>query len=174
MNSEYNVEIAIATPDMYAEIGQLMVNVYANLDGFPAQEEQPNYYEMLANIGDFANKESVDLLVAQSEDKIFGAVVYIGDMKDYGSGGTATRVKDAAGFRLLAVSKEARGLGLGRKLTIACIEKAKMQGLQEMIIHTTEAMRVAWGMYEKMGFERSEDLDFLQRGFPVFGFRLKL
>ncbi len=36
------------------------------------------------------------------------------------------------------------------------------------------AMRTAWGLYERMGFARSEDLDFLQQGFPVFGFRLPL
>ncbi len=35
-------------------------------------------------------------------------------------------------------------------------------------------MRTAWGLYERMGFARSEDLDFLQQGFPVFGFRLPL
>jgi hypothetical protein len=35
-------------------------------------------------------------------------------------------------------------------------------------------MRIAWGLYEKLGFVRSEDLDFSQQGLPVFGFRLKL
>ena len=35
-------------------------------------------------------------------------------------------------------------------------------------------MQVAWGLYIRLGFARSEDLDFLQQGFPVFGFRLKL
>lgn len=39
---------------------------------------------------------------------------------------------------------------------------------------TTEAMRTAWGMYERMGFRRSEDLDFPQEDLPVFGFRLSL
>jgi hypothetical protein len=35
-------------------------------------------------------------------------------------------------------------------------------------------MKVAWRMYEALGFERSPDLDFLQGELPVFGFRLKL
>jgi len=35
-------------------------------------------------------------------------------------------------------------------------------------------MQVAWGMYEKLGFVRSEDLDFEQEGIPVLGFRLVL
>lgn len=168
-----NIEIGTADSSMYDEIGQLMVNVYANLAGFPTPDEQPAYYDMLANIGGFADKDSVELLIAQSKDKILGAVVYIGDMKNYGSGGTATSEKNAAGFRLLAVSNEARGLGIGKQLSIACIEKARKEGRQQMIIHTTDAMKVAWGMYEKLGFERSVDLDFLQSGFPVYGFRLR-
>lgn len=36
------------------------------------------------------------------------------------------------------------------------------------------AMAVAWRLYEKMGFERSPDLDFDQNGLPVFGSRLRL
>jgi hypothetical protein len=43
-----------------------------------------------------------------------------------------------------------------------------------MVLHTTQAMQVAWAMYEKLGFTRSEDLDFEQEGLPVFGFRLPL
>jgi GNAT superfamily N-acetyltransferase len=169
-----SVSITEARAGEYGAIGQLMVSVYSTLDGFPKPEEQPAYYEMLANIGDFAKKESVELLVAKENNSLLGAVVYIGDMKDYGSGGTATQEKNAAGFRLLAVGNEARGLGIGKKLTEACIERARFRGLEQMIIHTTYSMKVAWGMYEQMGFKRSEDLDFKQNGLPVFGFRLGL
>ena len=43
-----------------------------------------------------------------------------------------------------------------------------------MIIHTTNAMKNAWAMYEKIGFKRSEDLDFMQGNLEVFGFRYLL
>jgi hypothetical protein len=43
-----------------------------------------------------------------------------------------------------------------------------------VILHTTAAMRVAWALYERLGFRRSEDLDFMQGELPVFGFRLRL
>jgi len=33
-------------------------------------------------------------------------------------------------------------------------------------------MRVAWSLYQKLGFERSPDLDFAQEELPVYGFRL--
>ncbi|SNS86852.1 Ribosomal protein S18 acetylase RimI [Ekhidna lutea] len=172
MSSE--IKISPALEKDHPMIGKLMVKVYSNLSGFPSPEEQPDYYNMLANIGEFTRKESVELLVAKQGDQLLGAVVYIGDMKDYSSGGTATLEKNAAGFRLLAVDPKARGLGVGKKLTIACIDQAKSEGRKQVVIHTTESMQVAWGMYEKMGFIRSEDLDFEQSGLPVFGFRLKL
>ncbi len=164
-----------ANPSEFQEIGNLMVKVYSQLEGFPKESEQPLYYKMLLNIGDFTNKIGTELLVAVSDDnKIFGAVVYFNDMQYYGSGGTATKEKNAAGFRLLAVDPKGRGLGIGKLLTQECINKAKVNNLSEVIIHSTKAMQTAWKMYEKMGFTRSEDLDFLQGELPVFGFRLKI
>lgn len=164
-----------AHPSEFQEIGKLMVQVYSQLDGFPKPTEQPNYYNMLANIGNLTQKPNTELLVAVSVDnKIAGGVVYFSDMQYYGSGGTATKEKHAAGFRLLAVDPLTRGHGIGKLLTNACIEKAKNGKLQNMVIHTTKAMQTAWGMYEILGFKRAPDLDFMQEQLPVFGFRLAL
>lgn len=168
-----SVTISQAQPEDHLAIGQLMVEVYSSLPGFATPEEQPEYYEMLANIGDFTQKESVELLVAKDDDDILGAVVYIGDMQDYRAAITIEDA-DAAAFRLLAVSTNARGLGVGKLLTNACLDKAKSQGRNQMIIHTTDSMKVAWGMYEKIGFVRSTDLDFVQSGLQVYGFRMGL
>jgi GNAT superfamily N-acetyltransferase len=164
-----------ADPSEFAEIGQLMVGVYSQLDGFLTPAEQPGYYTMLANVGELTNRPGTELLVAVSPDnRITGGVVYFSDMQYYGSGGLATQEKNAAGFRLLAVDPGARGQGIGRLLTTACIQKAKDARHQQLIIHSTKAMQTAWGMYERLGFTRSEDLDFQQGQLPVFGFRLFL
>ena len=165
-------QVRNANKDEFETIGKLMVQVYSQLDGFPKESEQPNYYKMLLNVGDLTNKPETEILMAVSDDHILGAVVYFGDMKYYGSGGTATQEQNAAGFRLLAVSPQARGQGIGKLLTIACIEKAKERKLSQIIIHSTKAMQIAWKMYEKIGFKRSEDLDFMQGELPVYGFRL--
>lgn len=164
-----------AKPSEFAEIGQLMVEVYSRLEGFPKQTEQPDYYLMLANVGSLTLKPHTELLVAVTTDgKIAGAVVYFGDMKQYGSGGTATTEPHAAGFRLLAVNPPYQGKGIGKLLTYECIRKAKVQKRSQMIIHTTRAMQTAWKMYEKIGFKRSVDLDFIQGELAVYGFRLLL
>ncbi len=159
----------------FDEIGKLMVGVYAQLEGFPKEHEQPAYYTMLANVGELTNKPGTELLVAVSaEGKIAGAVVYFSDMKSYGSGGTATTEKNASGFRLLAVHPLIRGHGIGKLLVNECIKRAKDKQHHNMVIHTTMVMQSAWKMYENMGFKRAEDLDFMQVELPVFGFRLLL
>lgn len=171
---EYTVRNA--KPDEFEEIGKLMVKVYSQLAGFPKEAEQPEYYKMLANIGELTKQPATQLLVAVSadDDRLAGGVVYFSDMKYYGSGGTATEEENAAGFRLLAVDPLIRGKGIGKLLVVECIKKAENEKLLQVIIHTTMAMQVAWKMYENLGFERSEDLDFMQGKLPVFGFRLFL
>ena len=164
-----------ATSNEFNEIGNLMINVYAQLDGFPSKIEQPKYYKMLLNIGNLTEKPKVKLLIAVSSSrKIVGGVVYFGSMNYYGSGGSATLEKNAAGFRLLAVDHSERGNGIGKILTKACVQLAKDEKQDQVIIHSTQAMQIAWKMYEKMGFKRSKELDFVQGKLPVFGFRLFL
>jgi len=166
-------KIRNAEPHEFGEIGELLVEVYSNLDGFPNQSEMPGYYKLLANVGELTSKPQTEILVATSHDNaIMGAVVYFNDISHYGSGGMAIHAQNAAGFRLLAVGKSARGLGIGKQLTIACIDKAKQQGKHQLIIHTTKAMQMAWNMYESLGFKRSEDLDFKQGELNVYGFKI--
>lgn len=164
-----------AKPNQYGDIGKLMVNVYSQLKGFPSPNEQPKYYQMLANIGNYCENQNVELIIALSHDnEIAGGVVYIDDMSNYGSGGTATTEKNASGFRLLAVDAQHRGRGIGKLLINKCIEKAIRNKHEQVIIHSTKAMTTAWSMYEKLGFKRSQDLDFMQDQLAVFGFRLNL
>jgi len=118
-------------------------------------------------------KPSTKVLVAiSSEGHLVGGVVYFGDMAQYGSGGLATIIKGASGIRLLGVDPKYRKSGAGKALASACIQLAQEKNHSQVILHTTQAMRIAWGLYERLGFARSEDLDFSQQGLPVFGFRL--
>ncbi len=169
------LEIREVLRNEYELLGRLMIDVYSNLDGFPTQNEQPGYYEMLSNIGSFNAEKDTKVLVAITlEGELVGGVVYFADMVRYGSGGTATAVKNASGIRLLGVNSKSRGAGVGKALTNACIKLARDSGHSQVILHTTQAMQIAWDLYIKLGFERSQDLDFMQEELPVFGFRLWL
>lgn len=170
-----SLDIREIRPEEYGALGRLMVEVYSRLEGFPSPQEQPRYYEMLADIGRFTERSGAKVLVAVLDEReVVGGVVYFGDMAEYGSGGIATTIRDASGIRLLGVDPRHRGLGVGKALTNACIQLAEDAGHAQVILHTTQAMQVAWGMYVKLGFERSTDLDFMQEALPVFGFRLRL
>lgn len=166
-------QIRAARADEHAAVGQLMVTVYSALADFPTPQQQPRYYDMLANIGQMTTRPGVQLLVAEADGELLGAVVYFADMAQYGSGGIATTLTDAAGFRLLAVSPAAQGRGVGRALMASCIALAVEQGRQQLVIHSTRAMRTAWGMYERHGFRHAEELDFMQESLAVYGFRLR-
>lgn len=170
---EFNIRNAKASE--FEALGKIMVKVYSQLEGFPNESEQPEYYKMLANIGKLTEKEHTELIVAVSpEGKIVGGVVFFSDMKSYGSGGTATKIKNASGFRLLAVDDSFRGKGLGKLLSKECINKAKGLKHKKLIIHSTESMKIAWGMYERLGLLRFHEIDFSQGELPVFGFKLAL
>jgi ribosomal protein S18 acetylase RimI-like enzyme len=167
--------IRTVRPDEHAALGRLMVEVYAALEGFPTPAEQPAYYEKLANIARLGERPGAQVLVAvDARERLLGGVVYFAEMAEYGSGGSAGAVADASGIRLLGVSAAARGMGVGKALTEACIARARERGHSQVVLHTTQAMQVAWALYAKLGFERSTDLDFMQGDLPVFGFRLAL
>lgn len=158
----------------YESLGRIAVAVYSALPGFPSPAQQPEYYDMLRNIGGMTEKSHTTVLVATLPDHgVVGGLVYFDDMSAYGSGGTATQQENASGMRLLCVDPQFRGAGAGKALSLECIRLAKDSGNKQLILHTTQAMEVAWQMYLGLGFERSEDLDFMQKDLPVFGFRLR-
>jgi len=171
--SKSMLEIREAREQEYLPLGDLTVKVYANLLNMPGPEVMPDYFELLRDVAGRAATPSVKIFVALDDNQtLLGGVTYIGDMKYYGSGGTAGEVKNAAGFRLLAVNPDVRGGGVGRALTEHCINRAKQDGVDKVIIHTTQSMQVAWSMYEKIGFIRFPEIDFDQNGLAVYGFYL--
>lgn len=106
------VTIRDARAEEAGALGELMVEAYTALEGFPTPLEQPAYYAMLRNSIAFARQPEVRVLVAHDVDEhLLGGLVYFGDMAFYGSGGSATTLPDTSGIRLLGVAPAARGCG---------------------------------------------------------------
>jgi GNAT superfamily N-acetyltransferase len=125
-------------------LGQLMIDVYSNINGIPSPKEQPEYFQMLANICQFRQEDGAKVLVASSNDGVLlGGVVYFFNMANYGSGGSATKETNASGFRLLGVSDIARRCGVGRALSLACIDQAIAQKQSQVILHSTQTIPAA-------------------------------
>jgi GNAT superfamily N-acetyltransferase len=127
---------------------------------FPAE----NWVPYLKDILDLEGRaEASELLVAELGDRIVGCVSYFppGSKASYPSDSYSERWPDDwSAIRLLAVDPGARGHGVGRRLTVVCIERAKKAGAPAMGLHTTAPMGIARAMYERMGFERAPQYDF--------------
>jgi GNAT superfamily N-acetyltransferase len=165
-----------ARPDEHDGLGELMAAVFGSLAGFPGPKEQPRYYELLANVGVFATRPDTKVIVAILDDRVVGGVVYFSDVANYGSGGdgVADREANTSAFRLLAVDLAARGRGAGVALVERCLELARQAGRRQVVIHSSAVMKTARSMYDKLGFVRAPDLDFMQDTFAVLGFRRAL
>ena len=64
-------------------------------------------------------------------------------------------------LRMLAVSPIERGRGIGGKLTQAGMDMAVEQGATRVVLSTMESMHAAHRLYQRLGFVRREDLDWI-------------
>lgn len=164
-----------AQPGEFPLLGELTANVYASLPGMPSLAEQADYYDVLRNVAKRARAPGARVFAAVGDcGELLGSINFFADMSGYDSAGAAGLIANAAGIRYLAVKPESRGSGIGRSLTVHCVNLASDLGKSAVILHTTKAMPAAWAMYQRMGFEPYPEIDFQQGALEVFGFRLDL
>lgn len=129
-------------------------------DAFPPE----NWTPYLADILDLEGRAAAsELLVVEREGRVVACVSYYppGAEMSYPSESFSEQWPAGwAAIRLLAVDPDARGSGVGRLLTEACIERARNDGAGGIGLHTTSQMSVARAMYERMGFSRAPRYDF--------------
>jgi ribosomal protein S18 acetylase RimI-like enzyme len=141
----------------------MMVAAYAE---FTPPDAPPQWRAYEDEIRDVRRRlgESI-LIVAEDGGRLVGAVTYYPDGSKEPNGGWPP---SWAVFRLLAVHPDARGRGIGRRLTEECVHRARAAGCAAVGLHTTTLMEIARAMYERMGFVRIPERDF----FPVPQFRV--
>jgi ribosomal protein S18 acetylase RimI-like enzyme len=107
---------------------------------------------IFANAAALATKS--ELLVAKNEESIVGCVAYVRPGRDRESMFDSTW----SIIRMLSVDPAARGQGIGRRLSEACIERARRDAAPIVGLHTSPVMTVALPMYLRLGFVHYRDI----------------
>ena len=90
-----------------------------------------------------------EIIVAERQGIVVGAVAYVGPGRPKAE---FFRLEWPI-MRMLVVDPEARGHGISRKLAHECLDRAKRDEASIFALHTSELMKVALPMYERMGFK---------------------
>ena len=114
---------------------------------------------------------AVERIVAERGGTLLGSVMlYEADANAYGDASAGGGWPE---LRLLAVAQAARGQGVGTALVEECVRRAQRAGASTLGLHTSESLRAAIRMYERMGFVRTPEGDFQPEGAElVMAYRL--
>lgn len=108
----------------------------------------PAFKEKIADMSSLAG--AGELLVAEIAREIVGAVVYIGP----GVPKADFFRHEWSIMRMLVVSPDFRGQGIGRALAEERLQRAKRDKALVFALHTSEIMQVVLPMYLRMGFQK--------------------
>jgi GNAT superfamily N-acetyltransferase len=142
-----------ARPEEYDAIADLTVGVYSSLDG----GIHPEYAAILRRTAERA--ATAEVVVAVEGDALLGSLTYVPSPGPQGSIATGNEAE----FRTLVVSPDAQGRGVGRGLVQWSIGRARADGRERLVLSTMPWMRVAHGLYERMGFVRTPERDWHPR-----------
>ena len=157
----HNIEIKLrdGRPDELEQVAKLLVAAYQEYKDFMPGERWDWYCNDMIDIR--SRMADSELIVAEVRNKIAGTVTL------YPKGSNNGWPASWAGIRLLAVHPDYRGRGIGRALIEECIRRCQEQATKTIGLHTTELMKVARAMYERIGFGESQSLIFIQRQTPL-------
>jgi GNAT superfamily N-acetyltransferase len=126
-------------------------------------------------VSTLAEIKPAEQIVAEQSGRVVGTVLlYPAGTFVYPAPG-APIVLEFPEARLLAVTPEARGQGIGTALMKECIRRARLTEVPMLTLHTTDMMEVGMRMYERLGFVRAPELDFYPaENMVIRGYRFDL
>ncbi|MEV6656293.1 GNAT family N-acetyltransferase [Nocardia fluminea] len=155
-----------AHPDEYDAVAALTVEVYVG-DGYVADGD--DYVRELADVPHRAAEAEV--LVAVYEGEVVGSLTVARPGTPYAEIAQPGELE----FRMLAVSKRARGLGVGSALVRAVIDEARSGDFEAVALTTMFSMVDAHRLYERLGFVGVPERDWATHdGLQLFVMRLAL
>ena len=103
------------------------------------------------------------VFVATDGDRVVGTITHYADVHDEGMPVRFPSL--TAGLRSTAVALDARGQGIGGLLVDAVVDRARAEGQRRVALHTATCMKAAMRLYERHGFRRHPDHDYVANDF---------
>jgi GNAT superfamily N-acetyltransferase len=130
-------------------VASLVVDAYGEFAARMAPDAWSSFAQDIANVR--GRTIDAQLLVAERDGRIVGSVTRYPNWRG--------AQRDTSAIRLLAVPPAERGTGVGRALIERCIELARKEGKERLVVTVAPEMEDARDLYDKLGFERAPDLD---------------
>jgi GNAT superfamily N-acetyltransferase len=157
-----------ARPGELDAAAKVIAEAYAEFmpsaDGASSGPERAAWAAYRADLIDVRSRlDHSELIVAEENGLVLGTVTFYAP---HSGVHYPTEVEHAsfppewAAFRVLAVHPDARGHGLGRRLTEDCLRRATELGATAVGLHTLAMMEVASALYVRMGWVRAPKWDF--------------
>ena len=142
--------IRSAQPEEFERIGALTADIYVS-EGYVSPDS--DYKAVLLDAATRARESEV--LVGVLDDAVVGTVTYCVHDTPW------AQVTDPgeAEFRMLAVSPQGRGRGLGEALVRACIDRSRRDARSALRLSTEPVMHAAHRIYARLGFVRTPERD---------------
>jgi ribosomal protein S18 acetylase RimI-like enzyme len=166
------IEVREATPTEHGEAGRVTAGAYREFVR-PGDDDWEAYLARIADVADRASRTTV--LVAAEDGRILGSLTLEleGRVRDEDDDEHRPLEPGEAHIRMLGVDPHARGRGVARALMEAAEARALEAGKSVVTLNTTRRMAAARAMYERLGYERTEDRVFPD-GFVLLGYRKRL
>ncbi|MEO7744697.1 MAG: GNAT family N-acetyltransferase [Actinomycetota bacterium] len=142
--------VRVATPEDVGAAGSVVAAAYLH-----DLQVSAGYVQRLRDA--VTRAEQAVLLVAVDDERLLGSVTYV-------AGGTAMAQLAAPGeveLRMLGVDPTQRGRGVAEGLVRACVERARAEGHRRVVLSTQPQMLAAQRLYQRLGFVRQPDLDWV-------------
>ena len=148
--------VRVAEPAEYAEAGRITADGY-RADDLLRRTDGLVDFDYQAQLTDASRRaREAEVLVAVDDGQVLGTVTWCPPSSPWRE--LATR-PDQAEFRMLSVAAAGRRRGVGRALVNACLDRARAQGMHEVLISSLPQMTAAHALYGEFGFVRAPELD---------------
>ncbi|MBV7670884.1 GNAT family N-acetyltransferase [Streptomyces halstedii] len=165
-----DLTIGPVRPAQHTALGDITAEAYLG-DGLLDFGAEDPYLAELRAVARRAAEADV-LVATDGEGRLLGGVTYV----TAGTPWADIAREGEAEMRMLAVTPEARGRGVGEALVRACVDRARAtEGLSGLVLSTQTTMRAAHRIYLRLGFTRTPERDWTPiPAVPLLTFRLDL